>query len=153
MSLTTKGSSRMKKYRERLKSNPELYKTANQSHAAYVKMKRSEWTEEQKQLNREQSRERMNRYREKKKAKEAVEKKQPRTVVPYDNVEMGVDTEPSTEDAHVDCNGITGDSFSLFFLFLSLSFSLILLCLRNTEKDLSPIQSCTRPQTRAMLPM
>ena len=24
-------------------------------------------------------------------------------VVPYDNVEMGVDTEPSTEDAHVDC--------------------------------------------------
>ena len=49
MSLTTKGSSRMNKYRERLKSNPEL------------KMKRSEWTEEQKQLNREQSRERMNR--------------------------------------------------------------------------------------------
>ena len=79
MSLTTKGSSRMKKYRERLKSNPELYKTAKQSHAAYMKMKRSEWTEEQKQLNREQSRERMNRYREKKKAKEAVEKKQPRT--------------------------------------------------------------------------
>jgi hypothetical protein len=34
-------------------------------------------------------------------------------VVPYDNVEMGVDTEPSTEDAHVDCNGITGDSSSL----------------------------------------
>jgi hypothetical protein len=36
-------------------------------------------------------------------------------VVPYDNVEMGVDTKPSTEDAHVDCNGITGDSSSLFF--------------------------------------
>lgn len=79
MSLTTKGSSRIKKYRERLKSNPELYKTAKQSHAAYMKMKRSEWTEEQKQLNREQSRERMNRYRKRKKAKEAVEKKQPRT--------------------------------------------------------------------------
>jgi hypothetical protein len=46
MSLTTKGSSGMKKYRERLKSNPELYKTAKQSHAAYMKMKRSEWTEE-----------------------------------------------------------------------------------------------------------
>ena len=74
MRLTTKGSSRMKKYRERLKSNPELYKTAKQSHAAYVKMKRSEWTEEQKQLNREQSRERMNRYREKKKQKKLLRK-------------------------------------------------------------------------------
>ena len=64
----------MKKYRERLKSNPELYKTAKQSHATYMKMKRSEWTEEQKQLNRQQSRERMNRYRQKKKQNKLLRK-------------------------------------------------------------------------------
>jgi len=69
----------MKEDRKKLKQNPDVYQAAQQCHATYMRLQRASWTEEQKQKNRIQSKERMKKYRTKKTAIESKDKKEFRT--------------------------------------------------------------------------
>ena len=60
-------AARMKEYRKKLKQNPDVYQAAQQCHATYMRLQRASWTEEQKQKNGIQSKERLKKYRAKKK--------------------------------------------------------------------------------------
>lgn len=60
-------AARMKEYRKKLQQNPDVYQAAQQCHATYMRLQRASWTEEQKQKNKIQSKERMKKYRTKKK--------------------------------------------------------------------------------------